>query len=327
MMRFEKMSRRARAGAMMLTTLAVAVSVGCSQKKDAVPSSDGGSEVVAKVNGQDLTAGQLTIALQKTRGMRPDADDGAAKHMLDQLINEEIVAQKAVAAKLDQDPKVVQQLEAARRDILARRFIEQAAETAGKPSEDAVQKFYDSRPALFAQRKVYTLQRTDIQAPAERRAEVVTQVQALKTLAKLTDWLKSQKLVSTTRQEQDASEQVPSTMQDKLATMKDGESMELPSPAGVTVITLVSVTAAPKTLADARPTIEQFLSSQGRRELIANLDRTIRDGADVQYKGRFAALSSPGGNGAMPVPAPVPAAASTASDAAPAASQNLPAKK
>ncbi len=156
---------------------------------------------------------------------------------------------------------------------------------------------------------------------------MVTQVQALKTPAKLADWLKSQKLVSTTKQEQDASEQVPSTIQDKLATMKDGESMELPSPVGVTVLTLVSATAAPKTLADARPAIEQFLSSQGRRELIANLDKTIRDDAKVQYKGRFAALPSPGGNGAMPVPAPVPPAASAASNAAPAASQNLPAKK
>ena len=331
MMSFEKMSCRARAGAVMLTALAAALSVGCNQKKDAAPSSssDAAGEVVAKVNGEDLTAGQLTIALQKTRGMRPDADDVVARHMLDQLINEQIVAQKAVAAKLDQDPKVVQQLEAARRDILARRFIEQAAETAGKPSDDAVQKFYDSRPALFAQRKIFSLQRTDIQAPPERRAEVVAQVQALKTPAKLADWLKSQKLVSTTKQEQDSSEQVPNAIQDKLVAMKDGESTVLPSPTGVTVLTLVSTTASPKTLADARPAIEQYLSSQGRRELIANLDKTIRDGAKVEYEGRFAAMPSPGGNGAMPVPTtmPAPSGASAASNAAPAASQNLPAKK
>ena len=102
--------------------------------------------MVAKVNGDDLTASQLTIALQKQRGMRPDAGDAASKQVLDQLIDEQIVAQKAVAAKLDQDPKVVAQIEAARRDILARRFIESAAETAAKPADDAIQKFYDSRP-------------------------------------------------------------------------------------------------------------------------------------------------------------------------------------
>ena len=104
--------------------------------------------------------------------------------MLDQLIDEQIVAQKAVAAKLDKDPKVIAQIEAARRDILARRFLESAAETAGKPADDAVQKFYDGRPALFAQRKVYTLQRIDIQAPDDRRTEVDAHVQSLKTLGR-----------------------------------------------------------------------------------------------------------------------------------------------
>jgi len=328
MMRFEKMSRRARVGATMLTVLAATLSVGCSQKKEAA-SSDAGSEVVAKVNGEDLTASQLTIALQKQRGMRPDAGDAASRQVLDQLIDEQIVAQKAVAAKLDKDPKVVQQIEAARRDILARRFIEQAAETAGKPSDDAVQKFYDSRPALFGQRKIYSLQRTDIQAPEERRAEVVAHVQSLKTPAELADWLKSQKLASTTRQEQEAAEQLPSSVQEKLATMKDGESMVVGSQGAIIALTLISSASSPKTLAEVRPTIEQVLSSQGRRELIMNLQKTIRDGAKVEYQGRFAALPSTGGAAAMPVPAPAPApvAASAASNAAPAASQNTPANK
>ena len=217
MMRSEKMTSRARVGAVALAAMAATLLAGCGQKKDVAPADAAGSEVVAKVNGDDMTAAQLTIALQKQRGMRPDAGDAASKAVLDQLIDEQIVAQKAVAAKLDKDPKVVAQIEAARRDILARRFIESAAETASKPADDAVQKFYDSRPALFAQRKVYTLQRVDIQAPDDRRTEIDAHVQSLKTPAELTDWLKSQKLVFTTKQEQDASEQLPPVVLEKLA--------------------------------------------------------------------------------------------------------------
>ncbi len=243
--------------------------------------------------------------------------------MLDQLIDEEIVAQKAVAAKLDKDPRVVQQLEAARRDILARRFVEAAAETAGKPAEDAVLKFYDSRPTLFAQRKVYTLQRLDIQAPDNRRTEVDAHVQSLKSSAELTDWLKSQKLAFTTRQEQDASEQLPAPVLEKVATLKEGESMVVPSQVGVSALTLITSASAPKTLAEARPAIEQFLSGQGRREVIMNLQKTIRDGAKVEYQGRFAALA-PADAGTV---APVTPTASAASNVAPAASQNIPAQK
>ncbi len=324
MMRTVKMSSRARVGAVAVAAMAVLVLSGCGPKKDAAASDGAGTDVVAKVNGEELSAGQLTIALQKQRGMRPDAGDAASKQVLDDLINEQIVAQKAVAAKLDKDPKVVQQLEAARRDILARRFIEAAAETTGKPTDEAVQKFYDGRPALFAQRKVYTLQRMDIQAPDERRTEVDAHVQSLKTPTELADWLKAQKLTFTSKQEQDASEQLPQTVLDKLATLKDGESTVVPSQFGVSALTLISSASAPKSLADAKPAIEQYLANQGRREMVMNLQKTIRDGAKVEYLGRFAALAPAGGDAAMPVPAPVVPAAS---NAASAASQNPPAQK
>ena len=323
MMRTEKMSSSARVGAVTLAAMAAFLLFGCGQKKDVAPADTSGSEVVAKVNGDELTAGQLTIALQKQRGMRPDAGDAASKQVLDQLIDEQIVAQKAIAAKLDKDPKVVQQIESARRDILARRFIEAAAETANKPADDAVQKFYDSRTTLFAQRKVYTLQRLDIQAPDERRAEVDAHIQSLKSSAELTDWLKSQKLAFTAKQEQDASEQLPPTVLEKLATLKEGESMAVPSQFGVSALTLVSSASAPKTLADARPAIEQYLSGQGRREVIMNLQKSIRDGAKVEYEGRFAALAPAGAATGMPAVTAIPAA----SNAAPAASQNNPAQK
>jgi len=323
MMRSEMMPRQPRAATLALAALAVVFMAGCGQKKDVAPA-DGATELVAKVNGDELSAAQLAIALQKQRGMRPDAGDAAARPVLDQLIDEQIVAQKAVAAKLDRDPVVVQQLEAARRDILARRFLESAAETAGKPGDDAIQKFYDSRPALFTQRKLYTLQRLDIQAPDERRAEVDAHVQSLKTPAELADWLKAQKLPFTTRQEQAASEQLPPALLDKLAAMKDGESTVVPSQSGVTALTLISSASAPKSLADARPAIEQYLAGQGRRDLLMNMQKTIRDGAKVEYLGRFAASAPADGAASLPASSiPVPAA----SGAAPVASQNTPAQK
>ena len=325
----EKMTNRARVGAVALAALAATLLAACGQKKDVTPTDTAGSEAVAKVNGDELTAAQLAIALLKQRGMRPDAGDAASKQVLDQLIDEEIVAQKAVTAKLDKDPKVVAQIEAARRDILARRFLESAADTAAKPADDAVQKFYDGRPALFAQRKVYTLQRVDIQAPDDRRTEVDAHVQSFKTPAELTDWLKSQKLAFTTKQEQDAAEQLPPIVLDKVATMKEGQSIVVPSQFGVAALTLISSAPAPKSLVDARPAIEQFLANQGRREVIMNLQKTVRDGAKVEYQGRFAALAAASGDGLVPSPASAPAlpAATAASSAAPAASQNSSTQK
>ena len=314
-------------GAAVLATLAATVLVACGPKKDAASADAAGSELVATVDGKDLTASQLQFAMQKQRGMRPDAGDAAAKQVLDQLVDEQIVADKAVAAKLDQDPHVVAQIEAARRDILARRFIEQVAESAPKPTDDAIRKFYDSRPAMFAQRKVFTLQRTDIQAPDDRRSEVDAKVQSVKSSDELSAWLKSRKLAFTTKPEQDASEQLPPNVVEKLNTLKDGQSMVVPSQFGVAALTLVSSTPAPKQLADARPAIEQFLSNQGKRELVMGLQRTLRKDVKVEYKGRFAAMKSAGDELAMPAPPSIKPATPAASVPAAAASQNTPAQK
>ena len=332
MIRSERLTSRVRTSAIALAAMSAVLLSACGQKKDAEVVDPSAGEVVARVNGDEISSAQLNIALQKQRAMRPDVGDAASKQVLDQLIDEQIVAQKAVAAKLDKDPKVLQQLESARRDILARRFIEQAAETVAKPPEDQLKKFYDSRPAMFAQRKVYTLQRLDIQVPDERRAEVDAHVRSLKTSTELTDWLKAQNLHFNTRQEQQASEQLAPAILDKLATLKEGESTVLPSQFGVSALTLVSAAVAPKTFSEARGAIEQFLTAQGRREVVIGLQKTLREGAKIDYEGRFAAAAAASAASAATPGLPIATAASNpaapaASSAAASAAQTSPAQK
>jgi EpsD family peptidyl-prolyl cis-trans isomerase len=309
MFRSVSVSSRVRRGAACLGLAALAA---CSGK-----TSPDNSQVAARVNGEPITVAQIAAALPRQRASQADVADAAGRAMLDRLIDTDILAQKAVKAKLDQDPRVIAQIESARRDILARRFVEEVAETGAKPTEQQVQKFFDDRPNLFGQRKLFTLQRLDIQVPDDRRAEVDAHVSSLKTPAELADWLKAQGLKFTSRQEQAASEQIPTQLLDKLAALKDGESTVLPSPSGVMAVTRVSAVAAPKTLADARPAIEQFLSMQGKRDAIMNLQKTVKDGAQVEYVGRFAPNAA----------ASAPVSVSATSAATAAASQNPPGQK
>ena len=325
MIRSKNLTRRARFGTFALAASAAVLLAACGQKKDVGAADSANSEVAAKVNGDDISVGQVNLVLQHQRGMPPEASEAASHQALERLIDEQIVVQKAIAAKLDKDPQVVEQIEAARREILVHRFIETAADTASKPTDDQVQKFYDGRPAMFAQRKVFTLQRMDIQVPDERRAEVDAHVQSLKSLGELTDWLKAQNLKFNVKQEQDASEQLSPVILEKIAALKDGESTVIPSQAGVSAVTLLSSVTAPKTLADARPAIEQYLSQQGKREVVMNLQKTLRDGAKIDYQGRFAASAPAAATGASAVS--TTPAAPAASSAEASASQNTPAQK
>lgn len=105
---------------------------------------DGGADqVVATVNGQDITLGQMIVMKQSIQdpAMANLPDQALWDMMLDQLIR-----QAAVADAAQQDAGVRAQLELQRRNTLASATVSQIAET--EPAEAELQTAYDR---LFAE--------------------------------------------------------------------------------------------------------------------------------------------------------------------------------
>ena len=67
-----------------------------------------------------------------------------------------MVVNAALADKLDRDPAVLMELEAAKREILTKAYVARHL-AAIKPAEAEVKAYYEQHPHLFAQRKVYNL--------------------------------------------------------------------------------------------------------------------------------------------------------------------------
>ena len=212
-----------------------------------------------------------------------------------------------------------------RREILVRKYLETISEQAGKPSDADIKNYYDGHASQFAERKSYTFQRLDIQAPPERRAEIVGKAESAQTAAGLTDWLKAQNLKFTSNPMTAESDRLPPQLLEKVAKLKDGQSIALPVGMGVAALTLLSSQPAPKTLEQARPQIEQQLGAETRRNAMSNAAKDLRKDAKIEYKGKFAesAASAPlqGASAAMaPVASSAPAAVA-ASAPAPGASK------
>jgi len=113
----------------------------------------GASQVVAKVNGRELTVLQLNRAMMQ----RHESDTGAVttEQALKGLIDEELLVQAAENAKLDRDPAVEMRIDAVEREILARAYAEGRVYPRGVIEDSELQKFYDDNPALFSARRVY----------------------------------------------------------------------------------------------------------------------------------------------------------------------------
>jgi len=102
---------------------------GCGDKKEKSP-----SQTAAKVNKEEITVHQINLVLGQQRAASPGQAASAASVALERLIDQELALQKASDQKLDRDPRVMQQIDAARREIISRAYVEKIGEGGPKPT-------------------------------------------------------------------------------------------------------------------------------------------------------------------------------------------------
>ncbi len=280
---------------------AAALLAGCGEKKD-----KGASQTAAKVNKDEITVHQINFVLQQQRGLRPEQAEAASKQILERLIDQQLALQKADDQKLDRDPRVVQQLEAARREILARAYVEKVGEAAAKPTPEEIKKYYDEKPALFSQRRIYNLQEIIVEARPEQANELREQLSAAKNINEFVEYLKAKDFKFAGNQAVRAAEQLPLASLDGFARMKDGQAMLLPNPNGFQVVVVAGTRSQPLTEDQARPIIEQYLLNDRKRKLAEEDIKALRSAAKIEYVGKFAegAASAPAASTAPTAPAP-----------------------
>jgi EpsD family peptidyl-prolyl cis-trans isomerase len=235
-----------------------------------------GTQPVAKVNGTE-------ISIHQVRAAAP----GSVAQALEKVIDRELLVQKALAAKLDRDPQVLQSIETARRQLLAQAYLERAAAAAAGSSRDEVRAFYAENPALFAERRIYRLRELLVSAPAEMIDVLRAEAAKARDLDEVAGWLRSRNAKYSVDGLTQPAEQLPLSFLPQLARMKQGEIAVLATPLGASVIQLVHAEDAPLSEQQAAALIEQFLAGRKRLETAAAEVRRLRELATIEYLGEF----------------------------------------
>jgi EpsD family peptidyl-prolyl cis-trans isomerase len=262
---------------------------GCGDQKDKGP-----SQTAAKVNKDEVTINQINFVLQQQRGLRPEQADVVSKQILERLIDQQLILRKAEDQKLELDPRVVQQLEAARREVLSRAYLEKLGESAAKPGVDEIKKYYNDKPALFSDRRVYSLQELAIEAKPEQVAELRESLSSSKNINEFAEFLKSKDYKFSGNQAVRAAEQLPLASLDAISKLNDGQAMVVPAPNGVQVVFLAGSRSQPVNEEQARPAIEQYLLNERKRSIVEEDMKVLRAGAKIEYVGKFAGGASSG---------------------------------
>ena len=271
--------------AALVATCVVALALaGCSGKKK----DKAATQTAAKVNKEEITVHQINFVLQQQRGLSPAQAASASHQVLERLIDQELAVQKAKDQDLDRDPRVVQQIEAAKREIIAHAYREHIGAGASKPTPEEIKQYYESKPALFKERRIYNVQELRIEATPAQVDELRAKLQASPNGADFVAFLKGSDYKFSGNQLILAAEQVPMSNLDSFAGMKDGQAMLNAIPNGAQVFIIVGSRSQPLDEAHAATAIENFLMAERRRKIVDDDLKALRGAARIQYLGDYA---------------------------------------
>jgi EpsD family peptidyl-prolyl cis-trans isomerase len=259
---------------------------GCGAKENAA------TQTAARVNKEEITVHQIGAQLSQ-QAVKPEQVLEAERQILERLINRELAVQKALDLKLDREPKVVQAIESARQEIIARAYAEKLGEGAVRPTPADIKKYYDEHPVLFSERKIYQLQEFVVEADAKQVDALKAALPPIKAADDLVTYLKANDLKFASNQSVRAAEQLPLPVLPVIARMSEGQSLLNPTPKGAQIVILRGARSQPVDAEHASRAIEQFLLNEQKRRLMAEDMKALRAAAKIDYRGRFAASAPP----------------------------------
>ena len=265
---------------------------GCGKKSE--PETKFKTQVAAKVNSDEISVHQINFAMQRLGKVPEQQIKQANGQILEKLIDEQLLVQKAVEKKLDRDPRIVQAMDTAKRQILSQAYLEQVLAAAPSSAESEIKEFYGKRLELFGERRIYRFYEVTFQAKPELVDQLGPRVKAAKTISEITTWLGDQKIGFNVSSATKAAEQLPLAVLPALHKMKDG-ALELivnQSKTNYLVIQLAASQSSPMDEKAARPYIEQFLKNKKRGETADGEVKQLRTAAKIEYFGDFVKTSA-----------------------------------
>jgi EpsD family peptidyl-prolyl cis-trans isomerase len=245
------------------------------------------TQVVAIVNGDEITIHQVNFQLQRMGQMNEAQGKLAAKQVLARLIEMQLLKQQAIEKKLDRDPTVLQAMESSKDQMLAQAYLEKLMISAPKPSTSEIDTFYNEHPELFENRRVFRLQELVVSIDKDKFADAETSLKAIKGINEIATWLKDKNLPFTINSNVKAAEQLPLELLKKLQVLKDGELLIVATANGLNVVHIAASQTVPITRAKATLVIEQYFFNQNKTSLAKKEMIALNEKAKIEFVGAY----------------------------------------
>ena len=258
-------------------------------------------QVVATVDGKDVTVYELNAELQgKQLPTDPKQRKLAEQAALQQLVSRKILADIALERKLDKSPNYLLQERRAREALLVQMLQQQIASQVPRPTREDAGRFIEQNPALFAQRKIFTIDQIAF-APAD--AATVKRLVPLKTLAEIEQQLSTDGVKYQRQPAALDSLSVPPELLKQILALPPGEVFVVPNRSGVLTANLITASRVESFGGDQASNyamnllLQQRVADAAKRDLDAKIE-TARKA--IKYQEGYAPPAKPAKPAAAP---------------------------
>lgn len=259
------------------------VTNGCSKKP--------GGQVVAVVNGEEITSQELNAELANAH-LPPGVDQKKVMPvLLQRIVDRKLITQLAKTDGLDKTPAYLAQSRILAENLLANEYASKIAKTISLPDAAAVDAFIASTPSVFSQRKRYTLNQIVFNQPTDATfLQKLAPAHTLDAIAAILTAAQVQFVRGVGKLDTGA---VPPEIAAKIAALPPGEPFLLPDNGRIVASVIQSAEPVPVTPEEARPIAVNVLRQKALQDAVGKKLEAARSSATISYETGFAPPPKP----------------------------------
>jgi len=263
----------------IILALVIALAASGCQKKAT-------GQSVAVVNGEEITTGELNDAMSNDQGLAGVSTKDARVAELQKLVDRKLLVQQARTDGIDKSPEFISRQRRANDDLLISMLISKRVNSSQLPSADEISKFEASRPEMFANREIWTLQQ--IIYPLPQQAAVTAKLSAAKSLDEVAQALTSAGVQFKRDSKKIDTAVFPHAIYTQIAGLPSGEPFIVPGPGKAIANVISGREAAPLSADQARALALNAMKREQVTKVVQDRVKGLRTTAKIEYQPGFA---------------------------------------
>ena len=262
----------------IIVALVIALAAAGCQKKAS-------GQTVAVVNDEEITATELNDALANDPTLGGSTTKEARAAALEKLIARKLLVQQARKDGLDKSPEYVNQQRRANEEILINMLVSKRVNTSQLPSADEIARYQASRPEIFANREIWTLQQ--VQYPLSKDPALNAALSKAQSLDEVTQLLTSKGVKFTRGTRKIDTAIFPHAIYSQLTPLKPGEPFIAPGPDKAVASVITAREPAPLAGDQARTVAVNAMRRDQVQTIVNDRVKNLRRSAKIQYQPGF----------------------------------------